>query len=179
MPDQEYEGEQNEEQEEHFVRLKREDIRGLEARAKKNEDLESSNQLMAKQLAFLRAGVDIDTPVGKLLFRGYDGELDAEAIKAEAIEVGALKGEPKEQEQELPADEQNSTNERNQLGEGAPADQFRMEDPDPKAEALKVGEAALARGASEEVALGSYFEHIARSVEKGDKRALWDPLENQ
>ena len=44
-----------------------------------------------REVAFLKAGVDTDSPIGKLLFKSYDGDLDIEAIKASALEVGAIK----------------------------------------------------------------------------------------
>ena len=55
-------------------------------------------------MAFLKAGVDTDTKAGKLLFKAYDGELDTDLLRAEADELGILKGaEP------LPPPEPDST----------------------------------------------------------------------
>lgn len=36
-----------------------------------------------RELALMRAGVDLDNPVGKLFAKAYDGELDPEAIKTQ------------------------------------------------------------------------------------------------
>src|ERR1019366_972961 len=48
-----------------------------------------------RELAFLKAGVDTETKAGKLLLKAYDGDLsDVEALKAEAAELGALRGPP-------------------------------------------------------------------------------------
>lgn len=45
----------------------------------------------ARDLAFLRAGIDIDSPLGKLIRDGYTGELETEAIKSFAGGIpGAL-----------------------------------------------------------------------------------------
>ena len=43
-----------------------------------------------KELAFLKAGVDTDSPQGKLLAKAYDGELTADAVKAAAVEFGII-----------------------------------------------------------------------------------------
>ena len=47
---------------------------------------------MKREMAFLKAGVDTDTKAGKLLFKAYDGELDTDLLRAEAEELGILKG---------------------------------------------------------------------------------------
>ena len=36
---------------------------------------------LRREVAFLRAGVDADSPLGQVFQKGYDGELDVEAIK--------------------------------------------------------------------------------------------------
>lgn len=43
-----------------------------------------------RELAFLKAGVDLDTPQGKLLAKAYDGDPTPEAVKAYAEEYGVL-----------------------------------------------------------------------------------------
>lgn len=52
-----------------------------------------TSQTASRELAFVKAGVDTENGVGKLLAKTYDGDLDPEAIKAYAqeygIEVGA------------------------------------------------------------------------------------------
>ena len=43
-----------------------------------------------KELAFLRAGIDLDSPQGKLFAKAYDGEASLDAVKAAAQEYGLL-----------------------------------------------------------------------------------------
>ena len=68
---------------------------------KKNKRLEGENasakaeaaeaQNIRKENLFLKAGVtNFDSGVGKLLFKGYEGELTVEAIKAAAAEVNLI-----------------------------------------------------------------------------------------
>ena len=52
----------------------------------------SDAENLRRENAFLKAGVDADSPIGKLFTRGYDGELDVEAIKTAWTEIRP--GEP-------------------------------------------------------------------------------------
>lgn len=45
---------------------------------------------LRRELAFARAGIDTESKLGRLLLKTYEGELTAEAIKAEAEELGLL-----------------------------------------------------------------------------------------
>lgn len=49
-------------------------------------------QAAQREVAFLRAGVDLESRSGQLVAKAYDGELDPEAIKAFATEIpGAMR----------------------------------------------------------------------------------------
>ena len=43
-----------------------------------------------RELNLIRAGVDLDSPTGKLFAKAYDGELDVDAIKEAAAEYGVI-----------------------------------------------------------------------------------------
>jgi len=43
-----------------------------------------------RELALLKSGIDINSPTGKLFAKSYEGELTAEAIKAEAEQYGLI-----------------------------------------------------------------------------------------
>jgi len=62
--------------------LKREQKRRKEA-----TEQASAASAAQRELTFLKAGVDTTTPIGKLYMRGYDGELDVEAIKVGYSEI--------------------------------------------------------------------------------------------
>ena len=173
--DQEYEGEEGTEgEDERYVRMTRADIRKLEKSGAKVSELEAENANMARTLVFLQAGVDIESKVGLMLYKSWDGELDVEAIAAEAAEVGALKGGAKPPV-ETDDGEEGSTDERSSLGAGANADQFRQGDPDPVEASTKAGRDAMTKGATEEDSLGVAFDVLARAGIAGDKRVIWDP----
>jgi len=48
-----------------------------------------------RKLAFIEAGVDINTPTGKLFAKAYDGEFSLDAVKAAATEYGLIGETPK------------------------------------------------------------------------------------
>lgn len=64
--------------------------RGLRRAANKGKKLESENQQLKRELAFFKAGIDIDDPRMKYFAKGYDGELTADAVRQAAMEAGFL-----------------------------------------------------------------------------------------
>lgn len=77
-----------------------EHIKKLRSDAEKGRKLESLVAEKDRQIAFLQAGVDTETKLGQMLMKSYEGELTAEAIKAEATEIGMFNSESAEVETE-------------------------------------------------------------------------------
>lgn len=73
-----------------MVQMKRTDIRLLEKQAKKAREYEARLAEMERREAFMRAGVQVDDPAAKYFVKGYDGQLDPEAIRTAAIEARIL-----------------------------------------------------------------------------------------
>jgi len=134
----------------------------------------------------LRAGLDPlseDAPMNKLFFEGYKGEMTSEAVVAAAKGYGLIK------EPSAPTGDITDPNERQQTQQrqdvqtgGPPGNEPPSEDP--RVVAIKVGEAAMANGATEEMAMGAAFDHIAAagfgSAEDNrapDRRAQFNPGE--
>jgi hypothetical protein len=69
----------------------------------------------ARELAFVKAGVDPTLPIAKYFMKGYDGELTAEAIREAAIEAQIVRDTQKEQV----AQEAGAWNRSNQAAAGA------------------------------------------------------------
>ena len=67
--------------------------RDLEEQAAQAKAAAAEAEAAKRELAFLKAGIDLDSPQGKLLAKGYDGPATAEAIKAAAIEYGLIQTE--------------------------------------------------------------------------------------
>jgi hypothetical protein len=67
--------------------------RDLEEQAAQAKAAAAEAEAARRELAFLKAGIDLDSPQGKLLAKGYDGPATAEAIKAAAVEYGLIQTE--------------------------------------------------------------------------------------
>mgnify|MGYP003115323984 CR=1 FL=1 len=67
--------------------------RELEDRAKAGDEAVAQLAQLQRELSFRDAGVDPNSKQGQYFMRGYDGEMTADAIRAEAAELG-LTGQP-------------------------------------------------------------------------------------
>lgn len=72
------------------VTLTRQQIRSLERDAKQARKANEEAAATKRELAFVRAGIDPDDPKLKYFAKGYDGEINADAIRAAATEAGFL-----------------------------------------------------------------------------------------
>jgi len=63
-----------------------------EGRQAKAEAVKAEAEASAakRELAFLRAGIDLDSPQGKLFAKAYDGDPTADAVKSAAQEYGLI-----------------------------------------------------------------------------------------
>jgi hypothetical protein len=150
-----------------YVRMKREDIRALEESAARAKEADA----LKRELVFAKAGIDTDTKLGKMLLATYDGELTREAILAEAQEIGLVQTETKNPE--VPADEKQSTQERQTLNNGATPP---GENPThPKEEAIANGKKVIEDGGKFEQAAGAYISTLVQRYADGDQRAARNP----
>lgn len=69
-------------------------IQQLRERADQAATLEQQNAAIARENAFLKAGINPDDKQLGYFVRGYDGDLNPEAIKAAATEAGFLSTTP-------------------------------------------------------------------------------------
>jgi len=76
-------------------------VRDLEKRAKDADRVKAEAESAKRELAFMKAGIDLDSPTGKLFAKAYDGEASLDAVRSAAQEYGVL-DQPKTQ---IPADE--------------------------------------------------------------------------
>jgi hypothetical protein len=72
------------------VTLKRSEIRQLEKRAKLADELEGRAATAERALAFAKAGIDLTDTKSNYFVKGYEGDLEPDAIKAAAIKDGFL-----------------------------------------------------------------------------------------
>ena len=73
------------------------DIKSLRRAASGKKKLEQELADAKRELAFARAGIDVEDPKMRYFVRGYDGELTAAAVRAAAVEAGFLASAPDSQ----------------------------------------------------------------------------------
>lgn len=149
------------------VQMKREDIRALEEAAKSGKEAEA----LRREVAMLKAGVSTDSPLGKMFFKSYEGQLDPEAIKAAAQEIGLL--EVTTQTPTVSDDEKRATQERQAAANGAAGDSEPPK-PHPRDEARQKSEEIINAGGTYEQAGAGYIETLVQRYAEGDQRAILD-----
>lgn len=75
-------------------------IRDLEKRAKQADQIRAEAESAKRELSFLKAGINLDSPQGKLFAKAYDGEFSVEAVRAAAEEYGVIESSKPEIPQE-------------------------------------------------------------------------------
>jgi ribosomal protein L12E/L44/L45/RPP1/RPP2 len=65
-------------------------IPSLRRAAGRSKKLEAELNSTKRELAFSRAGIQLDDPRMKYFVKGYEGELDSDSIKSAAVESGFL-----------------------------------------------------------------------------------------
>lgn len=81
-------------QNEERVSLSPDDLKALREKAKRADELERINAENARKLAFVEAKIDVTDPKLSYFVKGYDGELNADAIRAEAQKAGFITAAP-------------------------------------------------------------------------------------
>lgn len=77
-------------------------LKNLRAAANRAKKLEAELTQMKRQMAFYQAGIPQDDPRMKYFIKGYEGELEPEAIRNAASEAGFLQVEQQAPPQENP-----------------------------------------------------------------------------
>jgi hypothetical protein len=154
-------------------------LAGLRAAAEAGKEAQREAAELRKQLLFSRAGVDTESKIGKLLFNSWDGDAnDVAGLRAEAIEVGAIKvdggaGEPTPQQTD--ASQQDF---RNTLGGGVPAGGATPEPgPEPFEQVLAEFHKDRQGGMRREDAADLAIAKVLSKASQGDKRVLFNEQE--
>lgn len=157
-------------------------VRAAQRRAEKRaKDLDAElleANAAKRELAFLKAGVDTDTPLGKVFVKAYDGELTADAIKGEWEALGATPTKPEVEVPAIPDEERASTRERQSLAGGSQGDTGETPEVPVRGQdgrAARVARDAMANGAGRDTALGVMFNQIAQAAARGDQSVLVQP----
>lgn len=171
----------------HRIGMTRANIRALEAAAKKGKDADAAvarAEAAERALVFSQAGVDVTTPEGGLFMRGYDGELDKDAVKTAAIPFGLVQAEepfaPTGKGHVLNDDtagdtpllegEDTMTGQRTTVASGAPPD-LGVE-VNPHDHAVDMGQQIISQGGSIADGFAAGFHYLAERASQGDQRVI-------
>ncbi len=145
------------------------DIRNLRRKANRADAL-------ARENAFLKAGINVETPLGALFAQGYGGELETEAIKTAFAAVSPPAPEPDPDPNPDPdpvsAEDREAAERRAALLRGGDPNVDNAPDRDPRKVALEHGEKLLAEGKSREEAMATMFSELASAAAAGDDRVI-------
>lgn len=108
----------------------RQRMKQLEKENRETKKLLAELQNQAKELAFVKAGLDMNSPMAKYFVKGYDGDLTPEAIREAAMEVQLITPEPVVNE-----DDRKAWRETNRIASGSEVS------PEPKGWAERINEA--------------------------------------
>lgn len=139
------------------------------ASRKEAEDQLAASAVTAKENAFLRAGVDLESPMGRLLFNGYAGEVEVDKIKAFVSEIG-----PQAPAASGPTD---AEREQQRLRDGLVGDAPPPpvdENPDPWEEGFDRFRERVDKGASRENASAEVFDRVITAAVNGDPRVVYN-----
>ena len=148
-------------------------MRELAEKGQRAEELEAQMAATTKENAFLRSGIDIDTPLGAMFFKAFDGDAtDVEALKAQAVEMNipfrtGAAPTPAAGDPATPP-ESTGTEQRQQLANGAPAD--TGEQPHPNTVARQIFDTEMAAGGTWEDSAGMMIASKAAAAMSGDLR---------
>lgn len=149
-------------------------IKQLRDAAKRGEKASARNATLEKENAFLKAGINTDTDLGKLMLTGYDGELTPDAIKAWAERIQPA-GTNTTGNPEVTEDEKKFTDTRSELASGQSDGAGVPQSSDYVADGYEAFWQAQRDGKPRDVAAAEVLDRIIDAAGKGDPRALVPP----
>lgn len=162
-------GYEDEEQQDNLRELREAAERGKQAKREADE--------AKRELAFAKAGIDTDSPKGRMFVKAYDGELDGAAIKAQFEE---LFGTPQDPAAEVVDEVEEARQEalRQQTAErrdltAAGHDEAPPPAPDMVHQAYQEFEAAMNSGQSRELAFRHVLGGHIAAANAGQPGAVW------
>ena len=142
-------------------------IKDLREAAERGRKASSELDTMKREMAFLKAGVDLEKKAGQLLMKAYDGDLERELIRAEAEELGAVMGAaptPVAEGQEIDT----STAERQALVQDSVAPEATTESPYDRGH--REFQDMIADGRPKEDAAARFVHTVLEAAGQGDER---------
>lgn len=127
---------------------------GIKALREKAEQDARELAAARRELALVKAGVDVESPLGKMFAKAYDGDLDPEVIRAE---WSGLAPAPAAPEEPPPSDEGRIRDGFARDGRTPVAEDLTENGPD---RAIKAGRTILEQGGNPELAREAYVANM-------------------
>lgn len=156
-----------------------EDVSELRKAAEGGKAAKAEAEALRRELAFVRAGIDTSTKPAQALIKSYEGELDAEAIKAEAAEWGLVQtatstpAEAEEVSEQPDYTEDAELQKMRDASSGNPAPQEQTEKPAID-RALSAFEQDRQEGFGQTEATNRAIGRMIQAAAAGDKTAIFD-----
>lgn len=155
----------------------RDNLRELREAADRGREAVTRAETVERELAFVKAGIDTDSGVGKLLFQSYKGEATKDAVIAAAAEYGIAPAAAQQIEAPpvvVDEAERGQARERANLAAAAADPGAQPPDEDPHEAGIREFHKARAAGASQDDAADQYFGRVLKAAYvDGDPRALY------
>lgn len=126
-------------------------IQALRRAANAAKKLKAENTRMKRELAFAKAGIPLTDPKMNYFVKGYEGELEAEAIREAAVEAGFLVVE-----------------------QSAPQEQTDTQEEQAVAQAQRRVMAASAGATSEDISEAAAIARMEAAMQEGGLEAMLD-----
>lgn len=126
-------------------------IQALRRAANAAKKLKAENTRMKRELAFAKAGIPLTDPKMNYFVKGYEGELEAEAIREAAVEAGFLVVE-----------------------QSAPQEQTDTQEGQAVAQAQRRVMAASAGATSEDISEAAAIARMEAAMQEGGLEAMLD-----
>lgn len=135
-----------------------------------------------RKLAFYEAGVDMSNPMSDLLYKAYDGELDPDLIKAEAVKYGILhEGDvpPATEPPPPPANDPAQTRQRQLITQETHDPGTPVDEGDPMDKAYATYREDMRAGSTSAEASGAVFGAMFQAAREGKAGFIFDSDEWQ
>ena len=148
-------------------------IKELRDAADRGREAIQERDLLKREVAFMKAGVDTDSKAGQLLFKAYDGELETESIRAEWQELAPTPTpvvEPEPAQETVNEADTRVADQRQALAE----DSISVEatTPSPYDQGFQEFKTAWDSGKPKDEAAAKFVHTVLEAAGKGDERVI-------
>lgn len=153
-------------------------LRELREAAARGKEAKADADAARRELAFAKAGIDTDSPKGKMFVKAYDGELDGAAIKAQFEELFGTPQAASEETGDTPEEEARQEALRQQTAErrdltAQGADHQPPPAPDMVEQAFKEFDTAVSNGQSRDIAFRHVMSGMIAAANAEQPGAVW------